>query len=500
MLKETFALPDSEVLVQNYFCTCGMTPGNMYLTPNYCLFVSNLGASGNVKTPFTTVKSVEKSKSLLGSSVRVATESGTHTFSRFVHFDEAFELVNYMYAHPQVVVKLGTGLSGAGFAEPRSFGTAVSHATQGSSFTDSRQLQQAALGTQGTGFAVGASVPSSGGGYSGGGYSGGYGGAMQQQAQGQVQVAPVTVDLESSAAAVRRLQNARQYGMDAMGELAYQGDVLNGIENNIESIHHSLGQANQHISGIDSFSGQLRNKLLFDPTAAYERQEFSRGVVNALEQTGPEVLSVLRKREDTSLVPATLTLLAAEFCVHDGKDARDYRYRYADVKCAVVRNRALHLDLRFRDGKRERVVSAYTQQIVNEMALRGECEVFFETNAPPFEYGSPELRTCLNKRAQLARASEGLGGAAGFLRRGTAQTSYDVQTASDRYRADLVRQEQHVDQINDLLGDLHYMTSAIGVTVDAQNDQLARINARTDQAIAGLQTTNRRLDESARKI
>ena len=165
-----------------------------------------------------------------------------------------------------------------------------------------------------------------------------------------------------------------------------------------------------------------------------------------------------------------------------------------------MRNRALHLDLRFRNGKRERLVSAYTQQIVNEMVLHGESEVFFETNALHFEYGNPDLRPSLNKRAQLARASEGLGGAAGFLRRGTAQTSYEVQTASDRYKADLLQQEQHVDQINDLLGDLRYMTNAISVTVDAQNDQLARINARTDQAIIGLQTTNRRLDESTRKI
>jgi len=272
--------------------------------------------------------------------------------------------------------------------------------------------------------------------------------------------------------------------------------MLNGIENNIESLHYNLDRANVHITSINSFSGQLANNFA-SPDGGYQGREFTHVMANALENKGPDVVNILRKRENTSLSPATLTIMDSAFFIHDNLENKDYSFRYTEIKYIVIRNRALHLDLRFHNGKRERIVSGYSQHITNELSLRAgnDCSVVFETYATHFEYGMPELRERLSKVSSLARANESVGGYNGFVRRSHSGVSAEVQTASDTYRNDLLVQEQHIDQISELLGDLGYMTNAIGMTVDQQNDQIRRITGRTDEGIQKLKATNQRIDD-----
>ena len=101
----------------------------------------------------------------------------------------------------------------------------------------------------------------------------GNGSAQFGQQQQQLQ-ATVEVDLKSGADALRNLQLARQYGNDAMAELAVQGEMLNGIENSVESVHYNLDQANRHLDGVSSFRGQLANSAFHRNEKGYQQKEF----------------------------------------------------------------------------------------------------------------------------------------------------------------------------------------------------------------------------------
>jgi hypothetical protein len=482
LLKKTFALPDGEVVSQSYFCAAdGINPGVLFITPNYCLFIPNLPNAQNLKIPFRTFRSVEQKKVLLTKTLRIVTETNTHAFSRFVHFDEAYYLLDYVMKHPQVFAT-----STAGLLEPsgsqENFGNALIHSSTASTFVDGKPSSS--------------SLPRS--------CSGGQGfGAVQTKEAlllpTQVQVAPVSVNLNASSDAVRRLETAKHYGMDTMNELCYQGDLLNTIENNIETIHHNIGQANIHINGVDSLSGQFLNTMGRGNDILYQQQQFGRQMVNALDAKGPDVVSVLRKKENTNVVPAALIFTEMNFTITEElpNKTKTIIYRYPEVKEIAVRNRSLHIDLRFHNGTRERIISGYSQLIANEITLRSPSTcVTFETHALHFEYGNPDLRERMLKTGKLARANEQFTGSSFLRRRGGGiqeQGSAEVQSASERYRSDLIQQENDVNTINDLLGDLHYMTNAIGQSVDSQNDQVKRVTGRTEEATQRMQATNQRM-------
>ena len=154
-----------------------------------------------------------------------------------------------------------------------------------------------------------------------------------------------------------------------------------------------------------------------------------------------------------------------DFSINDSLAKREFRYRYQDVREVAIRNRALHMDLRFSNGTRERLVSSYLQNIANELKLRNDAvAVTFETYAVRFELGSQALRERLNKSSTLARANAAVGAATGFVRP-SQQISPEIAQVSDKYRDALLVQEQQIDQISDVLGDLHYQAHAIVCTL-----------------------------------
>jgi len=460
-LKKLFALPDNEWLVQNYFCWLGKIPGNIYITPNYCVFISNLKQSQNEKLPFSTFRSVEKKESFLSKSVIVITETSNYSFSHFVHFDEAFYLLQYIMKNPQNLISASSIINNP---QAQSYGETLTHANQQTAFSNFGAPTGANGYPQSNPYAADSNP---------------YAANSNPYAQGN-QMAAVRVDTQASANAVRSLAIACQYGSETLAELNAQGEMLNRIENNVDAIHYNIDQANVHLKGVDSLGGQIVNMMGRGYDKGFQQRQFASNGGNLLEARGPQVVEILRKHEDTTLAPADLTINDSDFFFRDSVEKKDFYYKYSEVKEICLRNRAMHMDLRFHNGKRERLVSGYNQLITNEFFLRAPTIlVTFETHAIRFEFGDSRLRERLSKGSKLARANNAVDGSSAFLRhRGQNQISAEVATASDRYKADLMVQEQHLDQISDYLCDLHVMANSIGQTADQQNDQIRRITQK----------------------
>eukprot|EP01107_Rhizomastix_libera_P015473 TRINITY_DN5859_c0_g1_i2.p1 TRINITY_DN5859_c0_g1~~TRINITY_DN5859_c0_g1_i2.p1 ORF type:complete len:431 (-),score=115.97 TRINITY_DN5859_c0_g1_i2:708-2000(-) len=424
------------------------------------------------------------------SSIAITTDISTFTLTGFVHISEAYNIINYFYKNPVSYVVGDMVKQESGGMGGSSFGSAVGTFNSTSAFSSQQfqQQPQQGFGMRGasTYGATTIGAPSSSG------YDP-YGGQYGTASSGNT-ISAVKVDLDASREALRRIEIARQYGVDALTELSYQGDLLNKAEVNIEAIHGDLDHTSQHIGGIESFAGHMRNMFSSNSAPAKTYGAALPDTAMLQESKGPETVDILRKREDCSLSPATVTISEATFCIQDDDAKKTLEFRYSELKEACIRTRPQHLDLRFHDGKRERMVTSYIQLIVNEIALRApSVQISFEPLSKTFEYGDVKLRQKLSKNSKTARAQAKVEGGSAFIRHNQAGPSIEAQTASSRFKEDLLEQDRHIDMISDNLADMHYMARAMGSTLDVQSDQISRITGRVEEASQRMQTQNTRI-------
>lgn len=184
-----------------------------------------------------------------------------------------------------------------------------------------------------------------------------------------------------------------------------------------------------------------------------------------------------------------------------GKAKKNCIWSYDKIQSAVIRARHQHMDIkyahdssimtrvRFSDPKLERfrLCSSYLQGIVNELSLRVKSlAVVFETGARQFSYGKP---------VYSQRAPQGSKN--GFFRRGPQKpiTETILTNVDDKTKQELLQQEQDLEDLSSVLGDLHMIGTAMGCEIDRQNEQLDHITTRVDEANAKLKATNKRIDK-----
>lgn len=76
----------------------------------------------------------------------------------------------------------------------------------------------------------------------------------------------------------------------------------------------------------------------------------------------------------------------------------------------------------------------------------------------------------------------------------TCQLPGAFKNASDDVKQGVLQQEEDLNQISGVLGDLHGMASTMGREIDRQTDQLDRITVRVDYANDRVNNTNRRIN------
>jgi hypothetical protein len=258
-------------------------------------------------------------------------------------------------------------------------------------------------------------------------------------------------------------------GVDTLEELERQRRQLDRIEHNAENIHHNLDRGERMIRGLESVGGGLKNTFTRDKTKKQFRQydeKDHRRDWQSLKNRNVDV-AILLKKEDDSLVNVRLTL--ENECFHvkdeDGNKIKGFSWSYDMVGEVVLRARPQHVDVRFKDKTpRFRMMTAHVQAVVNEIVIRARAlsltlKVVFEPNAKPFQYGT--YRLALSGSSLTGKAGElGEGGdaaAAGFIRPKIKASELLSQTADDETRRALDLQDRHLDQIIDVVDDIHHM-------------------------------------------
>jgi len=236
----------------------------------------------------------------------------------------------------------------------------------------------------------------------------------------------------------------------------------------------------------NAFSAQKNGKELgyIDRTLSFNRED------------PPLDIDVLRKLPNDSLLPAILRFTSDKFMSLNAvtkKPEKECNYTYESIDSIVIRARHLHVDIRFK-GKtpRYRMFTSYIQAVVNEVVLRarnkvGDVSVVFEPGTKKFAYGSHSI-------LPPAASNSGERKVAFFRRDAVPQASPLIRNAPEGIKQDLMKQEEDLDQISDILGDLHGIATTMGSELTRQTEQLGHVTKRVDQAGERMHRTNQRID------
>jgi hypothetical protein len=297
------------------------------------------------------------------------------------------------------------------------------------------------------------------------------------------------VDTKTSENALRIALEAREMGIDTITELEYQAEQIDRIERDVENIHANLDKGDRLMRGIESFGGYLKNKF----SSATQIRGTGTAVERKIEwqKRRPDKIDipVLLKHKNDLLTAATLRIETAQFSVLNESlsKIRGMTWQYEDVQELVIRSRPLHLDVRFgAKFPRFRLVSAYIQPIVNELYFRcTETKIMFEPGLRKFEYGDDRIEVTTMRREQ--------GGGAFFgIKKGTADLLSDEVAVEVKMA--VKKQDEDLDQITHLVGEMGQMGIAMGVELERQTEQLGHLTGRVEYANERLHGANNRLE------
>lgn len=500
-VRREFNLPDSEDVIQDYFCLWGATKGRLYITGNHLCWASSI-TSTTEKIPFRKVTLIKAAKTfgLVGSAIDISTAGDTYHFSSFVHREETLNLLMHLWRYPPSFISItksqspptqrrltgaSMGSAGLGGGPSSADGSAPSSGSPAW-----RHNSAASNGTHKSRATVGAGVWSSDTSFNSStkqGWDSSVAGAwFGGEEQG---VTAEMVDTKTSENALRLALEAREMGVDTITDLELQAEQIDRIESDVENIHTNLDKGDRLLRGVESFGGYLKNKFS-NPTQIHGT---SRAVERKIEwqKKRPEKIEIpiLIKHASDNLTPATMLIETEQFSVlNEGmKKIRGMSWQYEDVNEIVVRSRPLHLDLRFgTKSPRFRLVSSFIQPIVNEFFFRcPEAKVVFEPCLCHFEYGSDRIQVSTVSRAQ--------GGGAFFsVKKSTADLLSDEVPVEVKMA--VRKQDEDLDQISYLVGEMGQMGIAMGVELERQTEQLGRVTNKVEYANERLHNANNRIE------
>eukprot|EP00005_Dracoamoeba_jomungandri_P001206 CAMPEP_0174250716 /NCGR_PEP_ID=MMETSP0439-20130205/801_1 /TAXON_ID=0 /ORGANISM="Stereomyxa ramosa, Strain Chinc5" /LENGTH=503 /DNA_ID=CAMNT_0015330857 /DNA_START=27 /DNA_END=1534 /DNA_ORIENTATION=+ len=472
--RRLFNLPESEAVIQDYSCTWGMGKGRMYVTQNYVCWSSDI-TSFCRKIPFRKIRDIKQTRTLglVGNSLTIE-ETETLSFGNLFHRDETYNLLLHLWKHPPNILSVpNAAYKGAKQSRPQESNGGMQEVSGGwgspSNFGGQNQSPQGGnwgnqQGTHSSGHTQ--SVDTGGGGWGGGGW--GWGQSQQLTAR--------DVDTQTSENALRIAHDTLAMGIDTMDELEYQAEQIDRIESRVENIHYNLNRGERHLRGIESLGGHFINTISSDkkkgkPTYLHQDR------MVAWAKSRPDTLDIpiLLKMKDDSLHPASLCFRDTHFyCLKKGEKSpkKGFNWAYDRVDKVVCRARPLHLDLRFLREERFRLCSSYIQPIVNEFFFRvPSCNIIFEPGVPEFDYGSEKIVVTSHSR-------EGDGVAFFGVKKSTADILGD--DVDEDVKQAVRRQEAHVEEIGNLVGEMGQLGIAMGHELDRQIEQLHRVQGKVE--------------------
>ncbi|KYQ96754.1 GRAM domain-containing protein [Tieghemostelium lacteum] len=317
--------------------------------------------------------------------------------------------------------------------------------------------------------------------------------------QQQQKVMSPKVDTESTKQALRYAIETKEVGISTIDELSRQAEMIDNMERNIENIHSNLDKSERLLKGIESVGGAISNALSKDKTKGGPNlpTPVDRTLQIRRRDEPPLDIDILEKLKNDDLVPAYIQISADKFQILDEKKKvkPNQTFTFDQIDILQVRARPQHLDIRFKDQKlgRFRLASSFIQNIVNEIVLRSNGKygkapkVVFEPGLKEFPYGDPIIRFIPSTGRQNQSAL--------FTRASSLGVSNVIKNASEDVKNALLEQDKDLDEISNLLGDIHGIARTIGDESERSSEQLTRVGDRVDQANDRLSNNNKRIQK-----
>lgn len=469
-IHETFGVPDTEVVIQDYRCTLkrnGSHSGKVWITQNYALFQAKSNLDVKESIPFYRVISVAREGSILSRGVCVETELGKYSFSGFVprHRDEMFNLVNHLWQYQPTYVHLTEqqlldfmtqGLGDSKRAKERD----AARKKEKKEKLDAKQFK-----------------------YDDDEFKGRWGEFAEDLRQHTAEDYE-EVDTRVGQDALRTALEIRQIGAGTLARLEEQAESLDRTDRSIQETKVNVDQGDRILDGVESAVGQAKN--LVTPNMhkrklkAFEKTD--RTIQMAEDEHFLDV-PILVKLPNDSLIPALMRFGDRRIiCVDETlKEMKDYEYTYDQIGAIVLRARHQHADIKFHDGtERFRCCTSFVQAVVNEVILRtkpNQVTVLFEPNVKQFQYGSLAIR------AQGSRDDAWSVQGAGFFKAAKADASRIITNAPEEVADALAIQDEQVNDLQSVVDDLDAISSAIGNEGQRQVDQLGKMHKTADKTL-----------------
>lgn len=498
IVQRAFNLPDTESVIQDYSCCFWKTlphTGRMYITQKNICFIGSLTSQ--------TIISLRKITSieLSGTSILIKVNAEENWFGAFMNRPEVYVILSHLWSHPPTYVTLDQASLTQNNPQANSQGAPQGMGGKGGS----GGLGGGGGGLGGGGLGGGGLGGGGlgGGGLSGGGYGNNPSGNRQPVGEadfgGTGQKQKYYVDTEASKRALATLNQTKDIATSTIVELQTQGEQLDRIQQSAENIHGHLDQADRYMRGIESVGGAFSNYMsggADKKVSSISSKDFSRQKFVNVE------VEVLHKIQNDSLIPAKVLFENDLWSIIEretpalSNSPQKYNYNYSTITKVIMRARPEHMDVRFNDGSRVRLMSSFLQILVNEFSLRllGQLKVDFEAGSRKFDFGKPGLSEKVKIKESEAKQSN----ASGFVRGGRGKpvsVSEQLSTnVDDSTKKQIQQVEQNLDLISLGLRDLDVMARQIGTTTDTQNEQLDYINDLVEVGDQRVKKLNRRVE------
>lgn len=348
-VRNTFNLPASECVIQDYYCSIEQSTinrgGRMYITPNYVCFWAGFPFPVTEHFPFRMISDIKQNiGKIFTNSIDIYLKDGKIVkFHSFMKVAETLEVLNHIWKFPPSYLRL-----------------------------ESEEEEEDEIGVGG-------------------------GGTFNPFGNGKKSL---NVNVDGAKRAANLANEAKDKGLDILKELDTQGEQLDRIESTIDNVHANLDKGDRFIRGIGSTKGAAINLVTIDKTKHNNPKYIQREHLahkQWMESYQTIQLEILLKLQNDQYVDSFFCFGKDKFFVKErasGKTIAQCIWEYPMVKYIVMRARPLHMDIRFKDNSpRFRLMTSNVQAITNELCIRCSMQenkptVLFEPNARPFDYNS----------------------------------------------------------------------------------------------------------------
>lgn len=159
--------------------------------------------------------------------------------------------------------------------------------------------------------------------------------------------------LESTQRALRALNEAQDTGAKTAAELVRQGEQLNGLEDKLDDIDHTLTTTQKNINKIKSVFGGIKNSFMFRGSGQPPKAEMSKGEKKLIKENNARLTA---SQSENNIRPAAFETIT-------GSDReKDINSNLDEMSRGLKNLNSLALDMKFELERQDPLIKRITDK------------------------------------------------------------------------------------------------------------------------------------------